>query len=282
MLAVAEPSVVVALLTPFGPDGQVDVTALREHVEFLIGEGVDGLMPCGTTGEGPLLEEDEVEAVTASVVAAAAGRVRVLSHAGRASTRATVDLARRAIEAGADAVSAVVPYYYDVGEAQVLSHYRALLVRAGETPVYAYTIPARTGNELTPQVLGTLAAEGLTGLKDSTKSIKRHREYLHAAAGREGFAVLMGSDGLLLQALEAGAAGSVSAVANVRPDLPVALERAFLDGRSDEAKALQREIAVVRAKLSKAPARVALKRATAARLAENGISYPATLRPPLG
>jgi dihydrodipicolinate synthase/N-acetylneuraminate lyase len=279
---VAEPSVLVALLTPFDSDGQVDVTALREHVEFLIGSGVDGLMPCGTTGEGPLLEEDEVEAVTAATVAAAARRVRVLSHAGRASTRATVDLARRAIEAGADAVSAIVPYYYDVGDAQVLRHYRALLERAGETPVHAYTIPARTGNELTPQALGTLAGEGLAGLKDSTKSIERHREYLEATAGREGFAVLMGSDGLFLEALEAGAAGSVSAVANVRPDLLVALKRAFVDGSSAEAKARQQEIAALRAELSKGPTLVGLKRATAARLAKNGISYPAMLRAPLG
>jgi 4-hydroxy-tetrahydrodipicolinate synthase/2-dehydro-3-deoxy-phosphogluconate/2-dehydro-3-deoxy-6-phosphogalactonate aldolase len=279
---VARPSVVVALLTPFGSDEHVDLAVLREHVEFLIEAGVDGLMPCGTTGEGPLLEEDEVEAVTEAAVAATGGRVRVLSHAGRASTRATVELARRAIAAGADAVSAVVPYYYDVGDAQVLRHYRALLERAGGTPVYAYTIPARTGNELSPRALRTLAGEGLAGLKDSTKSIERHREYLAAAPAREEFAVFMGSDGLLLEALELGAAGSVSAIANVWPDLLVALTRAFVDGRSDEAKALQQEIAALRAELSEAPALVGLKRAAANQLAENGISYPTTLRAPLG
>lgn len=278
----ARPSVVVALLTPFGSDEQVDLAVLREHVEFLIEAGVDGLMPCGTTGEGPLLEEDEVEAVTEAAVAAAGGRVRVLSHAGRASTSATVELARRAIAAGADAVSAVVPYYYDVGDAQVLRHYRALLERAGGTPVYAYTIPARTGNELSLRALRTLAGEGLAGLKDSTRSIERHREYLAAAPAREEFAVFMGSDGLLLEALELGAAGSVSAIANVWPDLLVALTRAFVDGRSDEAKALQQEIAALRAELSEAPALVGLKRAAANQLAENGISYPTTLRAPLG
>jgi 4-hydroxy-tetrahydrodipicolinate synthase len=279
---VAQPSVIVALLTPFGANGEVELAALREHVEFLVGEGVDGLMPCGTTGEGPLLEEGEVAAVTQAVVAGASSRVRVLAHAGRASTRATVGLARRAIEAGADAVSAVVPYYYEVGDDQVLRHYRALLARAGDTPVYAYTIPARTGNELSPQSLRLLADEGLAGLKDSTKSIERHREYLEATAAIEGFDVFMGSDGLLLEALEAGAAGSVSAIANVRPDLPVGLKRAFVEGRDDEAKALQQEIASLRAAVSDGPALTGLKRAAASQLAKDGIYYPTTLRGPLG
>jgi dihydrodipicolinate synthase/N-acetylneuraminate lyase len=279
---VAQPSVVVALLTPFGANGDIDLEALRRHVDFLVAEGVDGVMPCGTTGEGPLLEDDEAAAVTQAVVAAASGRVRVLAHAGRASTKATVGLAGRAIEAGADAVSAVVPYYYEVGDDQVLRHYRPLLERARDTPVYAYTIPARTGNELSPQALRTLAGEGLAGLKDSTKSIERHREYLEATAASEGFVVFMGSDGILLEALESGAGGSVSAIANVRPDLVVGLARAFAEGRSAEAKALQQEIAALRSALSDGPALVGLKRAAAARLGKNGIPYPAALRAPLG
>lgn len=278
----AQPSVIVALLTPFGANGEVELAALREHVELLVGEGVDGLMPCGTTGEGPLLEADEVAAVTQAVVAGASGGVRVLAHAGRASTRATLSLARMAIEAGADAVSAVVPYYYEVGDDQVLRHYRALLARAGETPVYAYTIPARTGNELSPQALRLLADEGLAGLKDSTKSIERHREYLEVTAAIDGFDVFMGSDGLLLEALEAGAAGSVSAIANVRPDLLVGLKRAFVEGRNAEAKALQQEIASLRAAVSDGPALAGLKRAAASQLAKHGTSYPTTLRGPLG
>ena len=147
--------------------------------------------------------------------------------------------------------------------------------------MYAYTIPARTGNELSPQALRTLAGEGLAGLKDSTKSIERHREYLEAAAS-DAFAVFMGSDGLVLDALEAGAAGSDSAIANVRPDLLVALKRAFVNGRSGEAKSLQQEIAVLRAELSDRPALVGLKHAAVEQLAKSGISYPATLRAPLG
>src|SRR5215210_59514 len=144
----ARPSVVVALLTPFAEDGTIDAGTLREHVAFLLDAGVDALMPCGTTGEGPLLDEDEAAAVVETAVAAADGRVPVLAHVGRTSTGATIRLARRAIGNGAAAVSAVVPYYYDLGDEQVLAHYRALVDAAGTTPALAYNIPARTGNDL--------------------------------------------------------------------------------------------------------------------------------------
>src|SRR5207253_8042916 len=120
---------------------------------------------------------DEVVRIVAATVRASAGRVPVQAHVGRPSTPATVELARRALAEGAAAVSAVVPYYYALGEQEVVSHYRAL-VAAVDAPVYAYTIPARTGNELPPSAVRELGAEGLAGVKDSTKSLDRLREYV--------------------------------------------------------------------------------------------------------
>jgi 4-hydroxy-tetrahydrodipicolinate synthase len=275
-------SITVALLTPFGADNRVDLEALRAHVEVLVEAGVDGLMPCGTNGEGPLLDEDEAAAVIAATIEAAGGRVRVLAHVGRPSTRATSRLAKRALADGADAVSAVVPYYYGLEPEQMLAHYRALLEAAGRKPAFAYTIPARTGNELPAEVVGTLARNGLAGLKDSTKSFEQHRAYLQATRATDGFAVLMGSDAMVLDALKAGAAGSVSALSNVRPDLLVALKEAFLDGRDDDAAALQEEIAQRREEISRGPAIAGVKQAAAAALAARGIDYPTRLRAPLG
>src|SRR3954469_10470092 len=102
----------VALTTPFAPDGTVDTRALRAHVEWLVAEGADGLMPCGTTGEGALLDDAEVLAVVGATVEAAAGAVPVVAHVGRPGTEATRRLAEGALTLGADAVSAVVPYYF--------------------------------------------------------------------------------------------------------------------------------------------------------------------------
>jgi dihydrodipicolinate synthase/N-acetylneuraminate lyase len=271
---------VAALFTPFGEDGRVDREALDAHVRFLFDQGMDAVMPCGTTGEGALLEEGEVAEIVASTVKAADGGT-VIAHVGRPSTDATIRLGRRAVEAGGTAISAVTPYYYPLAPDQALRHYRSLLAALPNVPVFAYTIPERTGNELQPETLEALADDGLAGLKDSSKSFDRHLEYLAAAKGHD-LHVLMGSDGMVLEALRAGAAGSVSALANLRPDLLAGLKRAFLEGRVEEAERIQHEVADLRGSLSQGPALAALKRAVSEALAKVGVRYPSALRAPLG
>jgi 4-hydroxy-tetrahydrodipicolinate synthase len=277
-------SIVAALLTPFDDRERVDHEALRAHVDELISQGVDGIMPCGTSGEGPLLDIDEAAAVIGTVVEEVAGRVPVLAQVGRAATRETVRLGGEATDAGANALVACLPYYYALDERQVVRHYTSLMAST-EIPVYAYTIPSRTGNELSPGAVRALAGEGLTGVKDSTKSFERHLEYLEIARGIEdpdNFAVFMGSDAMVLDALQAGAAGSVSALANLRPDLLSSLKRAFIDDDQIGAKALQEEIARVRAEVSTGTALSGLKAAVARRMSAIGITYSARLRAPLG
>lgn len=271
---------VAALFTPFGEDGRVDGEALDAHVRFLFDQGMDAVMPCGTTGEGALLEEQEVAVIVEATVKAADGRT-VIAHVGRPGTDATLRLGHQAIEAGATAISAVVPYYYPLTQEQTLRHYRSLLEAVPDIPVFAYTIPERTGNQLERETLETLAEEGLAGLKDSTKSFDRHLEYLAAAKGHD-LKVLMGSDGMVLDALRAGAAGSVSALANLRPDLLAGLKRTFVEGREGEAERIQREVAELRASFSEGPALAALKRAVSDALADVGVRYPSALRAPLG
>ena len=261
-----------ALTTPFRDDGAVDLEALRGHVELLADDGLDGIVPAGTTGEGPLLEEAEVASVIATAVQAAAGRMEVVAHVGRASTPATLRLARAAASAGADALIAIVPYYYAHPPEALLSHYRALLETVDDVPVLAYTFPARAGNELPAEVLDTLAGEGLAGLKDSTRSPERHAEYLDVARRHDGLRVFSGTERLALQSLEAGGAGSISALANARADV---LHR-VRDERSDAAQAAVND---AHDGLSGIPA---VKQAVAERLAERGVTYPVASRAPVG
>ncbi|HEV8571956.1 MAG TPA: dihydrodipicolinate synthase family protein [Actinomycetota bacterium] len=270
---------VAALFTPFGEDGGVERDALGSHVRFLLDQGMDAVMPCGTTGEGPLLEEAEVAQIVAAAVEASSGRT-VIAHVGRPGTEATIRLARRAVDAGATAISAVVPYYYPLAPEQTLRHYRSLLEAVPDVPVFAYTIPDRTGNQLERETLEALADDGLAGLKDSTKSFDRHLEYLAAAKGHS-LRVLMGSDGMVLEALRAGAAGSVSALANLRPDLLARLKRAFLEGREEEAERTQQEIAELRSSFFQGPTLAALKLAVSETMSELGVRYPSALRAPL-
>jgi dihydrodipicolinate synthase/N-acetylneuraminate lyase len=245
---------------------------------------VDGLMPCGTTGESALLSDAEVAEVVRATCAAAAGRVPVLAHVGRPGTAPTLALARRAVADGAAAVSAVVPYYYPAGADQIRAHYDALMEGLDETSVYGYTIPERTHNELEPELLGTLAADGLAGLKDSTKSIERHREYHAALAGAgDGFRLFMGTASLVLEALRAGAAGAVLAVANSHPELAAGLVRAHREGRPDEAERLQDELAAAEQEIAQGDVIPGLKRRVAERLRErDAAAYGTELRAPLG
>ena len=250
--------VVVALLTPLRGEVVLDFGALREHLDFLIEAGVDAVMPGGTTGEGPLLDDSELAALVQETVKGVAGRVRVIAHVGRADTAHTAALIRVAIEHGADAVSAVVPYYYALGGDQLERHYRELIAVAGETPLYAYTIPNRTGNELSPDVVRRL--DGLAGVKDSTKDWERHLEYLET-----GVDVLIGTDAMVVESFRAGSAGCVSALANVRPDLLA---------RAREGEDVQAEITALRKELPFPRLKAALSRHIS--------GYPTTYRSPLG
>jgi dihydrodipicolinate synthase/N-acetylneuraminate lyase len=278
------PSLIVALLTPFDESGNLDEGALEAHVDDLVAAGVDGLMPCGTTGEGPLLSDVEVAETVRATCAAAGGRVSVLAHVGRPGTGATLSLARQAVEHGADAVSAVVPYYFPADGEQIRAHYAALVEGLEGTPVYGYTIPERTHNELDPALLGALISDGLAGLKDSTKSVERHREY--AAGVREaggGFELLMGSAPLVVEAVRAGSAGAVLAIANSHPELCVELVRACREKREEVAERLQAELAAAEGEIQRDGAIPGLKRRVAERLRERGVaSYPTELRAPLG
>jgi 4-hydroxy-tetrahydrodipicolinate synthase len=277
----ARPAVIPALLTPFDERGDVDHEALRGHVEWLVEQGVDGLMPCGTTGETALLSDAEVTAVVGTTVAAAAGRVPVFAHVGRPGTHPTIELGRAALDAGAAAVSAVVPYYHPLTPDQVLGHYRGVMDALGADRVLAYCIPSHSYNEVTPEALATLAGEGLAGFKDSTMSAERHDEYVSAlaGAGRDDFLLLVGRAALLVQSLRAGSAGAVLGIANLEPGLCGRLRDAAQGGDEEDVARVQAQLAEAEA----AHPFPELKRAVAERLrAEAGIEYGPHMRAPLG
>ena len=138
--------IIPPLLTPFMSDGEtVDEAALARHVDWLIGKGVHGVMPCGTTGEFPLLSNLERKRIIEVVVVASAGRVPVLAQVGALSTRESIELARHAVTAGVDAVSVVTPYYFGLPEYALVTHLCSIADAVTETQVFLYTshrIPA--------------------------------------------------------------------------------------------------------------------------------------------
>lgn len=229
--------VLPALLTPFDARGEVDEPALRRLVRFLLAKGVHGLYPCGTTGQAVSMSVEQRRRVAAVVVGEVRRRVPVIVQVGLPDTGGTIALAKHAESIGADGVAAVTPYYYAVGEEGLEAHYRALAA-AVSVPVYVYNIPRHTGVNITPQLLARVArVPGVVGVKDSSGDFGQLLEYL--ANVPDDFQVICGTESYFLPAWLMGACASVSATANVFPELCVQLWTAFQEGRLDAARRLQ-------------------------------------------
>lgn len=203
-----------ALITPFR-DGKVDVQALRELVERCIAGGVDGLVPCGTTGESVTLEGDEHALVVKTVIAQARKRVPVVAGAGTVSTRHTIELAELAREAGADGVLLVCPYYNRPTQAGLEAHFREIAKHVA-LPSILYNIPARTGVDLALETLERLAdVKSIVGIKEATGNVLRSQQIVAKLGDR--FDVLSGDDALTLPILAIGGKGVISVTANFLP-----------------------------------------------------------------
>lgn len=225
-----------ALVTPLSADNQVDLDLVAEHAERCIAAGVEFLVPCGTTGESATLTGAEQKAVIGRVVEAAAGRVPVLAGAGSNSTAVAVELARGAKEAGADGVLVVTPYYNKPSPAGLELHYRAI-AEAG-LPIVLYNVPGRTGANVVPSVVFSLAAAipALVGVKEAAG---RMDQMMELVAGRpDGFSVLSGDDDLALAEMAIGANGLISVVANEAPGQTARMVRAGRDGQLEEGRKL--------------------------------------------
>jgi len=273
---VTPPRFLAAISTPFAEDGSLALDPFSEHVAWLADAGLDGVFVAGTTGEGVLLEDDEIAALTERAVKQTPPTLRVIAQVGRPSTHATARLARRAIELGADAVAAYVPWFYPATDADARTHFEGLLEAAGDVPAFLYNIPRRTVNDLSAQLAGELAAAGFKGMKDSTGDFARHEQYLDATRDAD-FELYIGSEPLVLRAYREGAAGAITGLAGARPELFVRLREALEAGDGARAEAVQAEIATAKDEVESEGSTVAaVKRRVAAQLS----GYPAAPRAP--
>jgi 4-hydroxy-tetrahydrodipicolinate synthase len=225
-----------ALVTPFREDGSVDRQSLERIVLWQVERGIHGLVPCGTTGEGATLTEEEHLQVVSTVVGAAGGRVPVVAGCGSNDTRRTVAAAKRAAEAGADALLVVSPYYNKPNRSGMLDHYDKV-ARATELPVVVYNVPGRTGQNLGAELILELASKpGVIGVKEASGDLDQIATILERRP--EGFFVLSGDDALTLSTLALGADGVISVVSNEAPAEMAQLVTAALEGDFGRARGL--------------------------------------------
>jgi 4-hydroxy-tetrahydrodipicolinate synthase len=227
--------VLTALVTPFR-DGVVDERALQELVEHQVAAGVDGLVPCGSTGEAATLSHAEHRRVVEVVVAAARGRVPVLAGTGSNSTAEAIELTRYAKEAGADGALLISPYYNKPTQEGIVAHY-AEVARQTAFPLFVYNIPGRTASNILPATLARLAEiDQIVGVKESCGNLDQMAHVI--AAVPESFTVLSGDDALTLPLLALGGKGVISTTSNLAPAEMVELVRAFRAGDVERARAL--------------------------------------------
>src|SRR5881227_2031246 len=214
----------VALITPF-QDGAVDETAFQEHVAWQIGQGTHGLVPIGTTGECPALEEDEQERLIKLCVEVAKGRAPVIPGTGFNSTAHTIELTRQAKAAGADAALIVCPYYNKPTQEGLYQHFKAVH-DAVDIPIVIYNIPGRSAVDMSNATMARLAKlPNIVGVKDATNDLARPLR-MRVDIGT-GFCLLSGEDATAVAYLAQGGDGCISVTANVAPRLCSELHEAW-------------------------------------------------------
>lgn len=239
--------------------------AIPGYVEFLA--ELDGILALGTTGEGILLTQDERRRAAEAFVAAAGGRLAVVVHCGAQTTRETVALAEHAAEAGADGVAVIGPPYFAFDEDALFAHFAAAGRACAPLPFYLYEFRARSGYPLPLALVERLREElpSLAGLKVSDRPWEAVAPYL-----LDGLDVFVGAEDLVREGLSHGAAGAVSGLASVYPDVVAALVRE----RSEEA---HERATTLRSGLERFPFQAAAKLA----LAHRGVAVVPDVRAPL-
>jgi 4-hydroxy-tetrahydrodipicolinate synthase len=217
----------VALITPFR-DGAVDETAFQEHVAWQIGQGTHGLVPIGTTGECPALEDDEQERLIKLCVEVAKGRAPVIPGTGFNSTAHTIAATRVAKEAGADAALIVCPYYNKPTQEGLYQHFKAVQ-EAVDLPIVVYNIPGRSAVDMSNATMARLAKlPNIIGVKDATNDLARPLK-MRIEIG-SGFCLLSGEDATAVAYLAQGGDGCISVTANVAPRLCSEMHEAWQRG----------------------------------------------------
>ena len=251
-----------ALVTPFSPDGsEVDFVAFEKHLEAQLDGGIAGLVPCGTTGEVPTLTDAEQRELIARSKRIAKGRALVLAGTGSNNTKKSIEGARAAVEAGADAIMVVMPYYSKPTQEGLIQHVSAIS-KSVAVPVVLYNIPGRSAVELSvDSSLRVLdACPNVLGFKDATGNVLHCQELLLRA--KRPIWILSGDDALTVPMMSVGATGVISVTSNVYPKQVSAMVSDALAGRLAEAGRRQVALFAVNkamfSEASPAPAKAAL------------------------
>jgi 4-hydroxy-tetrahydrodipicolinate synthase len=226
----------VAIVTPFSDKGAVSEKALRSHIDFLIGKGVAGIVPCGTTGESATLSWDEHNHVVDIALEQAKGKIQVIAGAGSNNTAESLAAAKHARSVGADAILCITPYYNRPTQEGLFQHFKAVATEV-DIPIVVYNVPSRTGVNLLPETVERLCAfKNIVAVKEASGNVLQISE-IHRRCGTR-LTILSGDDSLTLPILACGGQGVISVVSNIAPEKMIAMINAYFARDTQTALAL--------------------------------------------
>jgi len=229
-----------ALVTPFSRDGTIDVDALRRLVQFQLREGIDFLVPCGTTGETPTLEKEEYLGVIRVVVEEVGGKIPIIAGVGGNNTQHICELAKEVSLLGVQGILSVAPYYNKPTQEGLFQHFKAI-AESTNLPVILYNVPSRTSSNIEPATVARLSKiSNIVGIKEASGSIIQQMEVIHAV--EPGFAVLSGDDVFTFPLMSLGGVGVISVVSNEIPGEMTTLVRLLLEEKYREARKLNAKL----------------------------------------
>jgi 4-hydroxy-tetrahydrodipicolinate synthase len=235
-----------ALITPMKDSGGIDYDGFRRLIEFQIDEGIDGIVPLGTTGETPTLDESEEEPLIKIAVETAKGKIPVMVGTGSNDTKHMVLYTERAKRLGADAALVVTPYYNKPNDEGLLRHFEA--AASVGIPIIVYNIASRTGRNIPTPLMEKIARiPGIAGVKEASGDINQMGDVIREVAvpamadGRK-FWVLSGDDAMTLPLMALGGEGVISVISNVVPAKVKALVSACVNCDFDQARKIHFEL----------------------------------------
>lgn len=231
---------ITAIVTPFLENGDLDLEALKRLVEFQIKNGINGIVPCGSTGEAATLSDEEKRLVIKTVVEQVKKRVPVIAGAGSNDTKKAVQLSKIAESCGVDALLHVTPYYNKPTPKGLMAHFKAI-ANSCDLPIILYNVPGRTGSNVTAETTLKIAREvpQVVGVKEASGNIGQIGDIIKGAS--KSFSVLSGDDSLTFSAMVLGGDGIISVASNEIPKQMSALTQAALAGNWDKARKLHFE-----------------------------------------
>ena len=226
---------ITAIVTPFAENSEIDEPSLRKLVDFQIRNNIDGIVPCGTTGESPTLEHDEHQKAIEIVIDAAKSKVPVIAGTGSNSLKEAIQMTKKAADAGADASLQVCPYYNKPTQEGLYRHFSEI-AKAVDIPIIIYNIQGRTGVNMETSTLARLAKEhsNIVGVKEASGNIAQMMDVIMELP--KNFAVLSGDDNMTLPLMALGGKGVISVASNIIPKEMHELVGCALNGQFEKAR----------------------------------------------